>query len=89
MLIDAGNNDDSKLIEDYLRDQGVEKLQYVIGTHPHEDHIGSLDTVINKFNIGNEKGDLNWGKSNIWNNTKSDIGKLYNSSGTLVFTYDD
>lgn len=52
MLIDAGNNEDSKAIEDYLKKQGVKKLDYVIGTHPHEDHVGSLDTVIHKFEIG-------------------------------------
>ena len=52
MLIDAGNNDDSDFIVDYLSREGVEKLDYVFGTHPHEDHIGSLDTVINTFDIG-------------------------------------
>ncbi|WP_058486773.1 ComEC/Rec2 family competence protein [Defluviitalea phaphyphila] len=52
MLIDAGNNADSDLIIDYLKKQGVKKLEYVVGTHPHEDHIGSLDTVINTFEIG-------------------------------------
>lgn len=50
-LIDAGNNGDSELIFSYLRELGVENLKVVIGTHPHEDHIGSLDTVINNFNI--------------------------------------
>lgn len=53
ILIDAGNNDDADTIVNYLKNQGIEELEYVIGTHPHEDHIGSLDTVINKFNINN------------------------------------
>lgn len=52
MLIDAGNNDDADTIIRYLENQGVSKLDYVIGTHPHEDHIGSLDTVIEHFDIG-------------------------------------
>ncbi|KYH35993.1 hydroxyacylglutathione hydrolase [Clostridium tepidiprofundi DSM 19306] len=52
MLIDAGNNADSTLVVNYLKQQGVSKLDYLIGTHPHEDHIGGLDAVINTFNIG-------------------------------------
>lgn len=52
MLVDAGNNDDADTIVSYLREQGVKKLDYVIGTHPHEDHIGSLDTIINTYEIG-------------------------------------
>ena len=38
MLIDAGNNGDGKLVKNYLLKQGVKSLDYVIGTHPHEDH---------------------------------------------------
>lgn len=52
MLIDAGNNGDSTTIVNYLKSKGVSKLDIVVGTHPHEDHIGSLDTVINTFSIG-------------------------------------
>ena len=51
MLIDAGNNADSSLVLNYLKKQGVTELEYIIGTHPHEDHIGSLDTVIDTFQI--------------------------------------
>ncbi len=51
MLIDAGNNADGEGIVQYLWDQGVEHLRYVIGTHPHEDHIGGLDDVIRAFPI--------------------------------------
>lgn len=52
MLIDAGNNDDYELVYKYLDKQGIKNLEYVIGTHPHEDHIGGLDYIINNFNIG-------------------------------------
>ena len=53
MLIDAGKNVDEKLIVGYLKKHKVKKLQYVIGTHPHEDHIGGLDAVIDNFHIEN------------------------------------
>lgn len=52
MLIDAGNNEDNQTIKSYLDSQGVTALDIVIGTHAHEDHIGSMDTVINSFPVG-------------------------------------
>lgn len=52
MLIDAGNNEDGKLIVKELKDLGITTIDYLIGTHPHEDHIGGLDDVIDNFNIG-------------------------------------
>lgn len=52
MLIDAGNNEDGKLIVKELKDMGITTIDYLIGTHPHEDHIGGLDDVIDNFNIG-------------------------------------
>lgn len=52
MLIDAGNNGDGEYLVEYLKDQGVETLDYIIGTHPHSDHIGGLDDVIKGFQVG-------------------------------------
>lgn len=52
MLIDAGENDMGTTVQLYLQKQGVETLDYVIGTHPDSDHIGGLDVVITKFACG-------------------------------------
>lgn len=52
MLIDAGTNDASEKVKNYIASQGITKLDYVVGTHPHEDHIGGLDVAINSFQVG-------------------------------------
>lgn len=52
MLIDAGNNSDGQKLVNYLREQGIDTIDYLIGTHPHADHIGGLDDVIENFVIG-------------------------------------
>lgn len=52
MLIDAGNRGDGDQIKTYIENQGVSVLDYVIATHPHADHIGAMDYIINSFKIG-------------------------------------
>ena len=52
MLIDAGDNSEEKRMVDYLNEKGIKKLDVVVGTHPHADHIGGLDAVIRNFEIG-------------------------------------
>lgn len=52
MLIDAGNNEDGELLVSNLQELQVNKIDYLIGTHPHEDHIGGMDNIIENFDIG-------------------------------------
>jgi competence protein ComEC len=42
MLIDGGNRADSNLIYTYLKKQNITHLDYIVGTHAHEDHIGGI-----------------------------------------------
>lgn len=52
MLVDAGNNDDEDILKSYLGNLGITEFKYVVGTHAHEDHIGSLDYIMNSFKVG-------------------------------------
>lgn len=52
MLVDAGGNSDGEKVCDYIRSCGGGKIDYLVGTHPHADHIGGMDDVIREFEIG-------------------------------------
>ena len=52
MLIDAAESYQSENIINYLKNLNYQKIDYVIGTHPHTDHIGGLTDIINTFEIG-------------------------------------
>lgn len=52
MLIDAASSNDASGIISYIRDRGYSKLDYVIATHPHADHIGGMAEVVRSLDIG-------------------------------------
>ena len=52
MLIDAAESYQSENIINYIKNLNYQKIDYVIGTHPHTDHIGGLKDIINTFGIG-------------------------------------
>lgn len=47
MLIDGGNAEDSSLMYSYLKKLNITHLDYVVGTHAHEDHIGGIAGALN------------------------------------------
>lgn len=51
MLIDAGDDSKGTAIQNYLKKQGIEKLDYLVLTHPDSDHIGGAPVIITKFEI--------------------------------------
>ena len=52
MLIDAGNPSDGYYISEFLNAQNITTIDYLIGTHIDEDHIGGLYKIIENFKIG-------------------------------------
>ncbi len=52
ILIDAGPRKSEYFLKEYLEKNGVDSIDYVILTHPHEDHIGGAATVLDNFAVG-------------------------------------
>jgi beta-lactamase superfamily II metal-dependent hydrolase len=51
ILIDSGNDEDGKYIVEYLKELGISKINYLVGTHEHEDHIGGMNYIVDNFDI--------------------------------------
>lgn len=51
-LVDCGTRSTGKDAVDYLKELGITKLDYVIGTHPHDDHMGGMYEIITNFEVG-------------------------------------
>lgn len=52
MLIDCGEASQSGRVTEYLEAQGVKRLDCVVGTHPHSDHMGGMSEIVSSFEIG-------------------------------------
>lgn len=52
MLIDSGEATDTDRVISYLQKGGVKRIDYVVGTHPHSDHMGGMSRIIETFDVG-------------------------------------
>lgn len=51
MLIDTGPKESEKILMDYLASQNIKKIDYLVLTHQHRDHIGNAAMIIKNFKI--------------------------------------
>lgn len=50
-LVDAGEVDQGQTVVNYLNAVGVDKLDYLVMTHPHSDHIGGMQKVLEQMEV--------------------------------------
>src|SRR5258706_13588970 len=53
VLIDAGDAGKGKVVLEAFKRYKVEHIDYFIATHPHPDHIGAADEVLNGIKVAN------------------------------------
>lgn len=51
LLIDSGPKSQKKHLVNFLNSLNISTLDYVIATHPHDDHIGNMNTIINTYKV--------------------------------------
>lgn len=91
MLIDAGNKEDGNEIASYLKEHGVDKLDIVAATHPHEDHIGGMAYIIKKFPIGKFYAPKKTTTTEVFKDMVSALGrqKIYPAHAGMTFNLSD
>ena len=52
MLVDAGEASASQAVLDALEAAGVDDIDYLVATHPHSDHIGGMEAVLDAYEVG-------------------------------------
>ena len=51
ILVDSGPRAAEDELLDYLEERKIDRFDYLVATHPHEDHIGNLDEVLAAYSV--------------------------------------
>lgn len=51
IIVDSGSTNEKDKLYDYIGSMEIDSIDVVISTHPHEDHIGNLDNIIEDYNV--------------------------------------
>ena len=93
MLIDAGENGHEDEVMNYLDRCGITKIDYLVATHPHSDHIGGMEEVVESYDIGEiympRAESTSWTYENMLDAIEEKgiyINSAYN--GKTIFEYD-
>lgn len=92
-LIDCGKLTTGKNVVKYLNNIGITEIDYLIGTHPHEDHIGGMYAILENFEIGTiifpkvEEGKINsfWYKRLMNKIQKEEYQVKYAKKGDIYY----
>lgn len=71
LLIDSGPSESRNCLTKYLKKLNISTFDYIIATHPHEDHIGNMSTIIDSFNI------LSFYAPKVYDNSKAFEDMIY------------
>jgi competence protein ComEC len=58
MVVDAGGevsqrfDPGERIVTPFLRSEGIRKIDVLVATHPHPDHIGGLPALLQRFDVG-------------------------------------
>jgi len=83
MLIDTGHwNDDGQTVIDYLEARGVDRIDYLVSTHAHADHIGGSAAVIEHYETERE------GIGSVWDSGVPHTSQTYQDYLDAIETHD-
>lgn len=51
IMVDSGSTNEKDKLYDYINKIGTNSFEVIVATHPHEDHIGNLDNIIDDYKV--------------------------------------